>query len=225
MKENFFDVLEKVPLFDGVSRDEADKILKCFGAVVKEYEKNQIIFMEGDIPDRIGVVISGSVISLKEDYYGTRNIIDKARSGELFGEAYAGAGLDAMPVSIIATEKSEVLLIKYEHVLSPCGNLCSFHNRMIRNLLSVVAMSNIKLSRKIDYVSKRTTKEKLMAYLSDEAKRAESPYFTIPYDRQMLADYLCVERSAMSAEIGKLRNEGKIDTDKNSFRILDVKEK
>ncbi|MBE6631532.1 MAG: Crp/Fnr family transcriptional regulator [Ruminococcaceae bacterium] len=221
MEEKFLKLLENVPLFEGVSREEIERVLKCFGAVFKEYEKNQIIFMEGGPADRIGVVLSGSVIVLKEDYYGTRNIIEKSGRGELFGEAYAGAGLARMPVSILATERSEVLLIKCDHILSPCRNLCTFHNRMIRNLLSVVAQSNIKLSRKIDYVSKRTTKEKLMAYLLDEAKRAGSSYFTIPYDRQMLADYLCVERSAMSAELSKLRDEGKIETDKSNFRIVD----
>ena len=134
---------------------------------------------------------------------------------------FACAEIESLPVSAIAICDSSVLMMNVRRILRVCTNGCAFHNRLIENLLKSVAMKTLNLSSKIQYMSKRTTREKLMAYLLDMAKRRGSAEFTIPYDRQGLADYLGVERSAMSAEISKLKKDGIIDTKGSLFVILD----
>ena len=138
----------------------------------------------------------------------------------MFGESFACADVKRFPVSVVAVEDSQVLLIDSRRITVTCANACGFHNQMIFNLLKVVANKNLVLNQKIEITSRRTTREKLMAYLLLQAKIHRSDTFTIPYDRQALADYLEVERSAMSAEIGKLRRDGIIDCEKSTFRLL-----
>ena len=125
-----------------------------------------------------------------------------------------------MPVSVVAVRDSEVMLIDARRITVSCSNACEFHNRMVMNLLCAMAAKNLQLSRKIEITSHRTTREKLMAYLMTQARQARSSSFTIPFDRQALADYLCVERSALSAEIGRLRREGVLESDKSNFTLL-----
>ena len=157
---------------------------------------------------------------IKEDYEGRRSVITSAQAGELFGEAFACAGVHQIPVSAVAAADSEIAFISLAHVLTICSNVCQFHSRIIQNLLRMIAEKNLRLNQKIDFMSQKTTKEKLLSYLFAQAKQTGSSDFSIPFDRQALADYLGVERSAMSAELSKLRKEGKIDYYKNHFRIL-----
>lgn len=215
-----YSVLKNIPLFNGISEDELDTMLDCLGAKMKEFDKNQIIFWEGEESEYIGILLSGKVLVTKEDFDGNRSILSSVNSGELFGESYACAEVGALPVSIVASEKSKVMLIKCSKIQSPCAKSCSYHNRMIHNLLYIVAKNNISLNHKIEFTSKRTTKDKIMSYLYYMAKKMKSNSFTIPYNRQELADYLCVERSAMSAQIGKLRDEGIIEVKRSWFKIL-----
>ena len=139
--------------------------------------------------------------------------------GEMFAEAFSCAGLEKLPVSAIALKDSEVLLLDCRHVMTSCNKACHFHSVLIKNLLQDMAQKNLVLARKIRYMSEKTTREKLMSYLMDQAKQQKRAEFTIPYDRQSLADYLGVERSAMSAEISKLKKEGVIDT-RGSWFVL-----
>ena len=215
-----YNVFKNIPLFNGITENELTKMLECLGAIVKEFDKNQIIFWEGEPSEYIGIVLTGKVLIMKEDFDGNRSILSSADSTELFGESYACAEVGSLPVSIVASEKSKVMLIKCSKIQSPCAKSCSYHNRMIHNLLYIVAQNNISLNHKIEFTSKRTTKDKIMSYLYYMAKRAGNNSFTIPYNRQELADYLCVERSAMSAQIGKLRDEGIIEVNRSHFKIL-----
>ena len=111
------------------------------------------------------------------------------------------------------------MLFSCQKMLTVCSSACQFHNRLVKNLLTVVARQNIRLSSKIQVMSQRTTREKLMTYLLGQAKIAGKAEFTIPLDRQALADYLGVERSAMSAELSKLRKEGILDTKGSYFHL------
>lgn len=214
------DFLKNIPLFEGFTEQELRRMLSCLQIKVREYEKNQVIFWEGEPAGQIGVVLSGSVLILKEDYRGNRSILSTVSPFHLFGDAFACAGEKALPVSMAAAESCSVMLVDHDKIHSPCAKTCPCHIRLIQNLLSVVAKNNLQLSRKIEFISKRTTKEKLMAYLLSEEQKAGTEVFTIPYDRQTLADYLCVERSAMSAELGKLRREGKLEVNGRQFRII-----
>lgn len=203
----YFPVIKKTALFQGISEDDLDGMLTCLGARTASYSKNQPIFWEGEPASLIGVVLTGKVQIAKDDFFGNRNIISMMEPSQLFGEAFACAGIEK--------------LLDCRRVITTCGNSCEFHNRIIANLLHIVAAKNIMLNQKIELTSKRTTKEKLMAYLLMQAKQNKSRIFAIPYDRQELADYLGVERSAMSAELSKLRREGRIDYHKNQFKILE----
>ena len=206
----YFPAIKKSALFQGISEDDLDGMLTCLGARTASYSKNQTIFWEGEPASLIGVVLTGKVQIAKDDFFGNRNIISMMEPSQLFGEAFACAGIEKLPVTATAVTDSEILLLDCRRVITTCGNL-----------LHIVAAKNIMLNQKIELTSKRTTKEKLMAYLLMQAKQNKSRIFAIPYDRQELADYLCVERSAMSTELSKLRQEGRIDYHKNQFKILE----
>lgn len=218
--KKYLPVLERCPLFDGIAPEHKTAMLGCLGARVIACEKNEAIFMEGDPAFQVGVVLSGSAQIIKEDFYGNRSIVTSVMPSQLFGESFACADIESMPVSVIAAEKSEIMLIDCRKITVTCSSACSFHSRMILNLLRVVAAKNLVFNQKLEIVSKRTTRDKLMAYLLDQAKQHGSAEFTIPFDRQALADYLGVERSALSAEISKMRAEGIFENTKSTFRLL-----
>ena len=158
------------------------------------------------------VVLLGTVQVVQEDYYGNRSVMTVLQPGESFAEVFSCAGFEVMPVSVMAVTDSEVLLLDCRCVLTTCSRSCHFHSLLMKNMLEGMAQKILSLTQKIQYMSKRTTREKLMAYLSNQAKQQGSKEFVIPHNRQSLADYLGVERSAMSAEISKLKKAGKIDT-------------
>lgn len=218
--EQYFPLLLNTPLFTGIDEAELSSMLGCFETKVLTLSKGEPVFLEGDPAGFVGMVLEGGVQLTKDDYYGNRSIISYAGPGELFAEVYASAGEVPLPISGYALKDSKVLLMSCKKVLTLCGNTCPFHNRLIQNLLQAVARANLNLSRKIELMSKKTTREKLMAYLSEEAKQQGRSEFTIPLDRQALADYLGVERSAMSAELSKLRKAGLIDFKGSRFQLL-----
>ena len=218
--EKYFDLLQASSLFRDVERQELSALLGCLQARVIAVEKGAPVFLEGDAAGFIGLVLDGAVQIVRDDYYGTRSIISHAEPGELFAETYACSSTDTMPVSGYAPVRSEIMLFSCRKMLTVCSNACRFHNQLVKNLLQVVAEKNASLSQKIQFMSQKTTRQKLMAYLSDQAKRAGSPEFTIPFDRQALADFLGVERSAMSAELSKLRKDGILTTQGSHFTLL-----
>ncbi len=210
--KDFFEILSRCLLFKGMERSDLNSMLTCLDGKTIKISKGSPVFLEGTPARFVGIVLSGTVQVMREDYYGNRSIMTILQPGELFAEAFSFAGLETMPVSAIAIKDSEVLLLDCRRVLTTCSNSCHFHNLLLKNLLQGMAQKNLALSQKIRYMSQKSTKEKLMAYLFDQAKQHKSTEFVIPYDRQALADYLGVERSAMSAEIGKLKSSGQIDT-------------
>jgi CRP-like cAMP-binding protein len=218
--EKYYEILSTCPLFEKVGRNNYDKMLRCFGARVITVNKNRAVFHEGQAATKVGIVLTGTVHTVQDDYFGNRSILSTAGAGQLFAEGFACAGVEALPVSVVATADSQVMLIDCSHIMTMCKNACPFHNQMIRNLLHSVAKSNLQLNQKIEILSKRTTREKVMAYLLSEAKIQGRDDFSIPYDRQELADYLGVERSAMSAVIGKLRDDGIIRVDRRHFQLI-----
>lgn len=218
--KNFYDILQKCPLFAGVQAEELTGLLGCLGGRKLCVSKGQPIFQEGDPAIYVGIVLEGAVRLERQDYYGNRSIVAHIGPGELFAETYACAGVQALPISIVADENSHVLLIDCHRITVSCSNACGFHSRIINNMLYLVASKNLVFDQKLQVTSKRTTREKLMTYLLNQMKTQNSNSFTIPYDRQELADYLEVDRSGLSAEISKLRREGILESHKNQFRIL-----
>ena len=218
--EKYFDILDTCSLFENVGRENYQKMLLCFGARIISVKKGAAVFHEGQAATKVGIVLTGAVQIVQDDYFGNRSILSMACPGQLFAEGFACAGVEAMPVSVVASADSEVMLIDCSHIMTICHHVCAFHNQMIRNLLHSVAKSNLLLNQKIEILSKRTTREKVMAYLLSEAKIQGSEEFTIPYDRQELADYLGVERSAMSTVIGQLRDDGIILVNRRHFQLI-----
>jgi len=218
--DRYFEVLKKCSMFDGIVESDLSGMLACLGARVISVKKGEIIFREGEQATAVGIVLSGSVRMEKEDYYGNRSILALMGPAELFGESYACAGITSLPVTIVATEDGECMLIDCRRITFTCANVCEFHTRVVFNLLKLVASKNLAYDEKIEVTSKRSTRDKLMTYLMNQAKYNHSNSFVIPYDRQELADYLEVDRSGLSAEISKLRKEGVLECEKSRFTIL-----
>lgn len=212
--------LPQIPVFAGISSEEIPKMLSCFSAEEHFFEKNQIIFSYGQNIKHIGIILEGSVCIVKEDFWGNANLLAECKAGDIFGEAYAIASDEPLEMNIFSASHSRILFLELSNILTICPNACSFHNRLIQNLLMLCAQKNIRLNQKLEHMSKRTTREKLLSYLSMESKKAQSPAFTIPFNRQQLADYLSVDRSAMSNELCKLRDEGILTFHKNQFLLL-----
>ena len=222
MKE-YFGILKKCPLFFGIDESNLCNLLNCLNAKVLSFMKNQVIIEEGTPAKYFGIVLSGSVSITKLDYFGNKSIISVIEPSDLFGESFACAETKAVSVSVVAQNDSEIMLIDCKRIIHSCSNSCEFHSRIIYNLLKILAEKNLMFNQKIEITSKRTTREKLMTFLSFQAAKNSSNSFYIPFDRQSLADYLEVDRSGLSCEIGKLRKEGIIESKRNYFKILELK--
>ena len=195
-------------------------MLNCLGAKVETFDKKFTIFAEGKSARYIGIILTGSAQLIQNDYYGNRSIVATVEPSEIFGEAFACAEVKKLPLSVIAVEPSEVMFVECSHILHTCANSCSFHNQLIFNLMKDLATKNLMFHQRIDVTSKRTTRDKLMTYLMHQAKKAGKSSFDIPFDRQELADYLEVDRSGLSVEIGKLIREGVLTSNKKHFELL-----
>jgi CRP-like cAMP-binding protein len=218
--KKYIETLKTVSLFKDIKEPDLQPLLVCLSPKLAQYEKNDIVFMSGDSINSFGVVLSGQVQIVLEDYYGNRSILAQIGKRNLFGESFAFAENESLPVFVIAAAESKLLFLDCRRLASPCANSCAYHRQLIQNMLKILALKNISLTQKVELVSKKTIREKLLAYLSAEAQKAGKSSFSIPFDRQGLADYLSVDRSAMSAVLSKLRNEGIINFNKNKFELL-----
>lgn len=218
MKE-YAAVLKSAPIFSGIAEEERDAMLICLGARTETFARGAYLLREGDRAESMGLLLAGSALIVQEDFWGNRNLVARIGPGQLFAEAFACSPGAALGVSVTADESCAVLWLNVGRVLTTCPSACARHSRMIRNLLSALADRNLRLSEKLTHMGRRTTREKLLSYLSAEAKRQGGPEFDIPFSRQQLADYLGVERSAMSAELGRLRDEGLLTFRRSHFRL------
>lgn len=217
MKE-LFETIQSVPLFHGIAYDDFMRVFTCLSARVACYEKGEIIMLTGDDVAFMGVIISGGVTIIKEDERGNVSMLSELSESEMFGEVLACAGIYQSPVTILAAEDTKILQISNRKIISLCSAVCLFHTRLLENMLGHIARKNFMLSRKIEILSKRTIKEKLLCFL-DLQSRGEKK-FSISYNREEMAHYLCVDRSAMSNELCKMRDEGLIKFHKNKFEVL-----
>lgn len=218
--QNFLKIICQTPLFKDINEEDAEKLLECLKAYYKSFSKNDIVLLVGDEAFQTGIIIEGSVQVVSEDILGNRNILGRIEKGDLFGEAFSLAKAQKLPVSVIALEDSGILFIDSKKILENCGLNCPFHKKLIENTVNILALKNIMLNNKIRYLSMRSTREKLLSYLTDMAAVSESKEFFIPFDRQQLSDFLCVDRSAMSYQLSLLRKEGVLDYRKNRFKFL-----
>ena len=211
---------KRSPLFDGIGIDNLSALFSCLGARRVRLAKGESLMRTGEKADRFGVVLSGALAVSTYDANGKRALIKLISAPESVAAAQALSGADAMSVDVEANEDSEVLLLKATRIITPCENACAFHARIIRNIMCALAMKTLELNRKIDILSRRATADRLMAYLRAISREKGSREFDIPLDRQGLADYLCVERSALSDEISRLCRTGIISSRKSHFALL-----
>lgn len=215
--KDFLTVLGKAPLFSGIAQEEITPMLACLGAKEQTYEKGRFILCAGDAPEAAGLLLSGKALIVQEDFWGNRNILASLSPSELFAESFACSPGVLMNVSVLSEEPCRVLWLHVSRILSVCPKTCARHSRVIGNLLSALAAKNLRLNERMTHMGQRSTREKVLSFLSVQAQRQGKNAFDIVFDRQQLADYLSVERSALSAELSKLRKEGVIDFHKNHF--------
>ena len=194
--EKYLPLLQKSPLFAAMVPGEILSVLHCVGAAEREFGAGEYILPAGSPTQAMGLLLSGSALAIQEDLWGERNIMGKIQP------------------------PGKVLFLSIQRILTVCSETCPQHALLIRNLVSVLAKKNLQLNDKITHMSKRRTREKLLSYLSSESLRQGSLEFDIPFDRQQLADYLCIERSAMSAELSRLQKDGLLQTERYHFRLI-----
>lgn len=215
--EKYYDLICKTPFFNGIPNDKISDVLSEINANVVSFKKNKAIFYEGT-SFKAGIILLGEAEIRKQDYKGNNSIISTISVGQMFGEALCCTQKDIIPIGLFSGETCVVLLFDCEKITNE--KEFAYKNVLLRNLLSIIAEKNLELRAKINILSKRTTREKIMAFLVSEAKKAGSREFDISFDRQQLADYLGVDRSAMSNEISKLCRDNVIKTSKSHFIII-----
>lgn len=211
--------LAKTPLFAGIREEDLGHLLGCLDASTKHYEKGEVIFRAGEPISRIGLVLEGSVNMVVSLYWGSSRIFGHMEAGDVFGENYAAVPGQLLPGDIVAAQPCWVLFLDLSRIYTVCHRGCRFHHRLIENMLQVSARKNLRLAERMLFTSGRTIRERLLSYLSAQASLKGSPHFRIPFNRQELADYLGVERSALSAELGKMKREGLVAFRKNEFTL------
>lgn len=182
--------------------------------------KGETVFRQGEHLSCITVVVEGILHIRRDDFWGNRSILQHIGVGEMFGEAYMAPESGAILNDVVATADSTVIFFDVKRIITTCSSACRFHAMVVQNLFFAISEKNRKLVQKLGHMAKRTIREKLLSYLSDEARRQNSAEFTIPFNRQELANFLSVDRSAMSAELGRMRDEGILEFEKNKFRLV-----
>ena len=218
--KKYIPVLKKAQMFAGVGDDEIVSMLSCLGARLLICKKGDYVLRQGEHINDITLLVEGKLHIQKDDYWGNRSILGQISVGEMFGEAYVAPESGALLNDVVAIEDSAVMFFDVRRIMTTCSSACRFHAMVVQNLFFVLSEKNRKLVQKLGHMSKRSTREKLISYLSEEAKQHNSASFLIPFNRQQLADFLSVDRSAMSNELCKMRDEGLLQFEKNRFTLL-----
>ena len=218
--KKYIPILKRTKLFAGVADEEIGAMLSCLDARLHTYKKGEYVFRQGEHLNCITVLVEGELHVQRDDYWGNRAIVNRVAVGEMFGEAYIALESGALLNDVLTVEDSAVIFFDVSRIITVCSSACRFHSMVVQNLFFAISEKNRSLLQKLGHISKRTTREKLISYLSEEANRNGSASFVIPFNRQQLADFLSVDRSAMSNELCKMRDEGLLEFDKNAFKLL-----
>ena len=213
------DVISQTALFRGCSPSEVEQMLGCLEYTIRAYQKDEIIYSRGKVITEIGIILSGSAQIESDDIWGNRSVLNVIGPGGIFAEAYACVPNEPLMVNVAANDNCEVLFLNMARIFGADENICPFYAKFISNLIVVCAKKNLELSRRIFHTSSKTIRGRLMSYFSQQVSLQKSDRITIPFDRQQLADYLGVDRSALSKELGKMKNDGLLNYHKNQFEI------
>ena len=217
--KKYISVLSKVKLFEKIEEKDILSMMSCLDAKVYNYKKGQFILTVGEKVENIGIILKGNAYIIKEDFEGERTIITMLSEGNFFAEALYCANVQESPVSVIANNDVDVLMLGFSRILHTCSNSCLFHTRLIENMLYVIAEKNILLQNRMEVISKKTLRLKVLNYLQSLAVK-QGKNITIPFNREEFADFLCVDRSSLSHELARMKQEGLIDYYKSNFRLL-----
>ncbi|MFA5468340.1 MAG: Crp/Fnr family transcriptional regulator [Sphaerochaetaceae bacterium] len=217
--KNYDDLLLNSPLFSELTRGELCHILNCLKAKQRKFSSQEFIIRESEQLEHVGVVLEGRVQILTDDALGNRSINLKLGAGELFGHVAATKLATVSPVSVMSEGETTILFLNFHNLVAPCSNACNFHARVIENMMNVLAERNLMMNRKLSILSKRSIREKLLAYLTWQSHDSGSQEFSIPFNRDELADYLSVNRSALSRELSKMIGEGYFHNERNHFKL------
>lgn len=218
-------ILLSQPFFAGIAEEDMEKVLSCLSAKMQEYERGSVLFRQGEKMEQMGIVLEGSISLEKEDFWGNRSILAMVEAREVFGEVYACRKERTLNINVTAQYRTKVLLLDLTPVLDRRegegpGKEEALYEKLTVNLVHILADKTWSMARKTEYLSGRGIREKVEAYLSAQAQMAGEGDFIIPLNRQELADFLAVDRSALSRELGKMRREGILDYRKDHFRLL-----
>lgn len=217
--EKYIEKLLDVDLFRGMTAQQMPKVLHCLGGSIKNYEKNKFIYFEGcDVPDA-GVVLEGHVQTVSNDSMGNRLILEEFSAGDFFTYNLTGFNPAYTPLNVVTVIPSVILFFDCDHILN-APSKCTYHSKLADNLLRIMTRKTVNLNQKINVLSKRTIREKIMTFLTSEADKNGSSKVILNFNRQELADYLCVDRSTLSRELSKLKNEGQLNYANNHFELF-----
>lgn len=218
--QQYKELLLSTPLFKSFTSSELPAALQCLQATTRSYAKEEFIFLAGDAPKYIGILLSGGAQILREDAFGNRSILDTLVAGDMFAEVFAFARVPSLPVSVQAAQPCQTLMLNPAHFTHSGEAECTFHSKLVGNMLAIMAQKALALNATLGHLSRPTLREKLLSYLSAQSQAAGNRSFFIPLNRQQLADYLCADRSALSAELSRMQKDGLIRYHKNQFELL-----
>ena len=220
--KNYYQLLNKIKLFEQINQMEIDPLLQCLEARELCYEQGDFILSQGDNLNGVGIILIGSVDIIKEDFFGKRSIITNLNAPDYFGEVFVCAGIEISPVSVVASSKSTILFIDYHRIINTCTKSCNHHGMLIKNMLKIIASKNLMLNKKIDYLLIKGLRERIASYLMDRFSQTKKASLLLPFDRAELADFLNVDRSALSRELSRMKADGLIDYQKKYFQLLNL---
>lgn len=215
------EIILKSKIFKNIEENEVELLLKCINNYRKTFKKGEVILREGEKTEYMGIVITGSVVVERADLWGNNTVLGVISPGGIFAETYSILNDEPLMINVYANEKSEILFLRTNEIFKTCEKSCNFHDQLILNLIRIASFKNLNLSRKILHTGPKTIRGKLLSFFSEWVKKENSLSFSIPYNRQQLADYLSVDRSAMSNELSKMQKEGILEFKKNKFKIID----
>lgn len=216
----YINEISEMSLFHGIKKEELPSMLGCLRASVKKYRRDEIIFLQSDNIKSVGVILSGTVEMYQEDMWGNKTVMLNAGKGDLFGETFACGTQKSAIVSFRALTNAEILFLAFDQIMHSCASACFFHQKLVENMITLIANKNIRLMEKVDVISKSSLREKIAAYLTIQAENNDSMKFDVPLGRVQLAEYLHADRSALTRELNNMKKAGLITFDRNTFEIL-----
>ena len=217
--KRYLDTVNRIGLFKGIEAGELEPMLRCLGAEIRDFPKGGNAMVAGDRPSFIGAVLTGRLCVFRDDHDGNRLLVDVIKPGKLFGESLSCAGVDESPVTVTAELDSTILRLNLYRMLSLCPTNCPHHSSLIGNMLRLIAERNLFLQGRMEVLCLKSLRAKVVRYLGSFAP-VRGRAFKVPLSREGMAEYLGVDRSALSHELGRMRREGLIEYRKNSFTVL-----